>query len=139
MSSLKIRVREAEFNYSERLLLLQAMIVRRVPSHRQSQRIQPQLLMESLQADLELVREQTPELYFQDFINNLSDEVDICVDEGLIEDGWARRMGRLIRLAEYRRTKTGQQLLDTMEPRLAEALDSMPMSDVGILDFLSLI
>jgi hypothetical protein len=128
------------FNYAERLLLLQAMIVRRVPSHRQSSRIQPALLMEALEADLELVRQRTPDLYLNDnFTIGMQGEVTVCVVEEWIEGGWAKRMGKMISLPEYRRTEKGQRMLDSLEPRLAEALEDMSMSDVGVLDFLGLL
>ena len=127
-------------NYAERLLLLQALIVRRVPA---ASRITPILLMEALQADNALVKEETPHLYFNDHLKNLSQEVAACVDAGLIEDGTPKKVKNRWTTApvckSYRRTPLGDQYLTSMESRLEELLDSMPMSDVGILDFLSLL
>lgn len=124
------------FNYAERFLLMQALIVRRVPA---TARITPQLLLEALQADSELVKEKCPDLYYDHFETNLSQEVDICVEEGLIEEGLGRTVKSHRHAVSLKRTPTGQQFLDSMEPRLEDALDSMPMSDVGVLDFLSLL
>lgn len=94
--------------------------------------------MEALEADQKLVQQRTPDLYFTDaFTMHMSQEIEMCVDEEWIEDGWANRIGR--RLPEYRRTEKGQRMLDSLEPILAEALDDMPMSSIGVLDFLSLL
>jgi len=127
-------------NYAERFLLLKALIVRRVPTN---SRIPSLLLMEALQADNELVKEQAPHLYFNDYLRNISQEVGICVEEGLIEDGALVRKGRIVPIAvtpkTYKRTRLGETFLKCLEPSLEGALDEMPMSDVGILDFLSLI
>jgi len=130
-------------NYAERLLLLQALIVRRVPFNT---RITSLLLMEALQADDALVKEQTPLLHFKDSYKNISQEVAACVDAGLIDDGQvsvvsSRRHARQVKpkAKTYRRTRLGDQYLNSLEPGLRANLDSMPMSDVGILDFLSLI
>ena len=122
-------------NYAERFLLLQALIVRRVPAN---SRIASQLLMEALQADNELVMKERPELYYHGMMN-ISQEVDICIEEELIEDGLGRKIGRVAHAITLRRTKRGQMFLDSLGESLSEALDSMPMSDVGVLDFLSLL
>ena len=127
-------------NYAERFMLMQALIVRRVPG---DARITPILLMEALQADYALVEKKTPQFYFSDYRKNISQEVAACVDAGLIEDGTPRKVKNRWTIApvckSYRRTSLGDLLLSSLEPRFQEALDSMPMSDVGILDFLSLI
>jgi len=125
-------------NYAERLLLLQALIVRRVPA---GARVSSILLMEALQADNELVKEDCPLLYFD--CGAISKEVAACVDAGLIDDGLPRkvknRWTQAVVVKTYRRTPLGDQFVNTLEPGLQRDLDSMPMSDVGILDFLSLI
>jgi hypothetical protein len=123
-------------NYAERFLLMQALIVRRVPL---TSRITPTLLIEALQADNELVRERCPDLYYDGGLMDLKKEVDICVEEELIEDGNGRKIGRHSQAVTLRRTERGERMLSSLEPRLEEALDSMPMSDVGVLDFLSLL
>jgi len=129
-------------NYAERLLLLQALIVRRVPLN---SRISSILLMEALQADNALVQAEQPDLYYQHFNTNLAQEVDICIDVGYIEDGVSPRKTRFGKNRStpkpptYRRTEEGNRLLNSFERRLEDALDSMPMSDVGLLDFLSLL
>jgi len=128
-------------NYAERLLLLQAMIVRRVPS---TSRIAPVLLLEALQGDIELVREKRPDLYFQHFSNNLSQEVQACVEVGYLEDGSELRPGRWSKNlrpgpVSYKRTEEGDRLLSSLEVRLEGSLDEMPMSDVGVLDFLGML
>ena len=122
-------------NYAERFLLLQALIIRRVP---ENSRIAPQLLMEALVADNEVVLTGRPGLYFNG-MKNISQEVDICLEEELIEDGLGRKIGRNAQAITLRRTKKGQMFLDSLGKDLADALDSMPMSDVGVLDFLSLL
>jgi len=124
-------------NYAERFLLLQAMIVRRVPHN---STIGLTLLLEALQADYELVKDRCPELYFNDnALLNLRREVDICLEEALIEDSLRRKIGRADQAVALRRTDHGDRLLSSLEPWLEDALDSMPMSDVGVLDFLSLL
>jgi hypothetical protein len=128
-------------NYAERLLLLQALIIRRVPS---TSRITPVLLLEALQGDIELVREKRPDLYFQHFSKNLSQEVQACVEVGYLEDGSERRPGRWSKNfrpgpVSYKRTEEGDRLLNSLGVRLGNSLDEMPMSDVGLLDFLSLL
>lgn len=129
-------------NYAERFLLLQALIIRRVPTN---SRIPSLILMEALQADHKLVKEKAPHLYFNDHLKNISQEVAICVETNLIEDGQvpAVRSRRFARQAPksktYRRTRLGDQFLNSLEPRLEEALDEMPMSNVAVLDFLSLL
>lgn len=125
-----------DYSVGERLLLLKAMIVRRVPKTR---RIESQLLFEALQADHELVRVQTPHLYFTNWRNYLGAEVDECVGQELLDDGINKATGRGPTTHGYTRTKLGDLYLRTLEPRLEEALDSMPMSDVGVLDFLGLL
>lgn len=128
--------------YAERFLLLKALIVRRVPTN---SRISSLLLMRALQADHELVKEKTPHLYFSDYLKNISQEVAACVEETLIEDGRvpavkSRRFTRQDPKSKtYRRTRLGDQFLNSLEPRFQDDLDSMPMSDTGILDFLSLL
>lgn len=126
------------YRFGDRLILLKAMIVRRIPKNR---RIESTLLMEALQADHELVREQTPHLYFSDWGSWLGQEVDDCLEQELIDDGVkvikGRRHGPAV--AGYQRTDLGNLFLRTLEPKLAEALEDMPMSDVGVLDFLSLL
>jgi len=130
-------------NYAERLLLLQALIVRRVPT---ASRIKSVFLMEALQADEALVKKQTPLLHFKDRYENISQEVTACVGAGLIDDGSIkvtkrRRVTGNCRPIPitYKRTALGDQFLNTLEPGIQADLDSMPMSDVGILDFLSLL
>ena len=125
-----------ELSYAERFILMQALIVRRVPAHT---RITPQLLLEALQADNELVMVKTPKLYFNDGLYNISQEVDICVEEGLIEDGNSRQISRAKFAVSLRRTPLGDMFLNSLGDTLKDALDDMPMSDVGILDFLSLL
>ncbi len=127
----------SDYSEIERMLLLKAMIVRRVPLKR---RIESMLLMEALQADHELVRERTPNLYFSNWANWLGAEVDECLVQELIDDGVKLVKGvKKGPVAHgYIRTPTGDLYLRTLEPRLAEALEEMPMSDVGVLDFLSL-
>lgn len=124
-------------NYAERFLLLQAMIVRRVPLN---STIGLTLLLEALQEDYKLVKDRCPELYFNDdVLTNLRREVDICLEEDLIGDSLSRKIGRADQAVALRRTSQGDRLLSSLEPWLEEALDSMPMSDVGVLDFLSLL
>jgi hypothetical protein len=123
-------------NYAERFMSMQALIVRRVPAN---SRITPKLLVEALQADNELVREKRPDLYYDDGLMDIAGEVNICVEQGLIEDGNGRKIGRYNQAITLRRTELGEMFLNSLEPRFAEALDDMPMSDVGVLDFLSLI
>lgn len=127
-----------EYSVGERLILLKAMIVRRVPKNT---RIEAQLLMEALQADHELVREETPNLYFSHWDEYLGREVDDCLAQELIDDGVTIVKGkrRGPQKHGYTRTSLGDLFLRTLEPRLAEALEEMPMSDVGVLDFLSLL
>jgi len=122
-------------NYAERFLLLQAMIVRRVPFN---STIGFTLLLEALEEDYKLVKDRCPEFYFNDnAMRNLRQEVDICVKEDLIGDSLRRKIGRADQAVALRRTEHGDRLLSSLEPWLEEALDSMPMSDVGVLDFLS--
>jgi hypothetical protein len=123
-------------NYAERFILMQALIVRRVPSHT---RITPELLLKALRADNELVRQRTPDLYFQDDIGDIQREVDICLEEGLIEDSLGRKIDRTKFAVSLRRTPLGECFLGSLGSDLEEALDSMPMSDIGVLDFLSLL
>jgi hypothetical protein len=119
------------------MLLLKAMIVRRVPK---TSRIESQLLMEALQADHERVRVETPHLYFSHWDEYLAREVDYCRDQELIDDGVRTVKGkrRGPNTHGYTRTSLGDIFLRTLEPKLAQALEDMPMSDVGVLDFLSL-
>lgn len=127
-----------EYSFGERMILLKAMIVRRIPRHK---RIESQLLMGALQADHELVREETPNLYFSTWYSYIGQEVDDCLEQELVDDGV-----KIIKGSRhgppthgYTRTDLGDLFLRTLEPRLAEALEEMPMSDVGVLDFLSLL
>lgn len=113
-------------NEAERFLLFQATIVRRVPRNRW---IPSQTLMEALQADDALVAEQCPEYWYQYFQLNLSQELAVCIEEGLVESS----------SRGFKRTADGERLLTSLEPHLAEVLDAMPMSKVGVLDFLSLL
>lgn len=116
----------------ERFILLQAMIVRRVPS---TSKVTHQLLMEALQADNELVLETRPDLHYKYSNMNISQEVDVLIEMELIEAIQIRPSKPVV----LRRTSQGDVLLKCLEPRLTEALDDMPMSDVGMLDFLSLL
>lgn len=126
-----------EYSVGERLLLLMAMIVRRVPEKR---RIESQLLLEALQADHELVRKNTPHLYFTNWHDYLGQEVEQCLQMELIDDGVKIVKGKRIGPPThgYIRTEGGSLFLKTLEPRLAGPLEDMPMSSVGVLDFLSL-
>jgi hypothetical protein len=127
-------------NLVDRLLLMQAMIVRRVPM---ATRITSIMLMERLQEDHQLVAEKAPHYYFSDDKYSLSGEVQSCVDIGLIEDGTTSAVKNRWTMAPtprtYKRTAMGDQFLRTLEDRFQQALDDMPMSDKGLLDFLSLI
>ncbi len=125
-----------ELSVCERHLLMKAMIVRRVPN---VVWIKSQLLMEALQADYELVRSKTPEYYYAEWNWWISREVDECIEQELISDGINKKTGKGPTNHGFTRTSLGNTYLRTLEPRLAEALDFMPMSDVGVLDFLSLI
>lgn len=128
----------SDYTIGERLILLKAMIVRRVPRQK---RIESQLLMEALQADHDLVRQDTPHLYFSHWDEYLGREVEDCCEQELIDDGVRVVKGkrRSPPTHGYTRTDLGDLFLRTLEPRLAEALEEMPMSDVGVLDFLSLL
>lgn len=70
---------------------------------------------------------------------DIDDEVDICVEEGLIEDGLGRKIGRFNQAVTLRRTPKGNVFIKSLGATLTAALDEMPMSDVGVLDFLSLL
>ena len=126
------------YSEGERLLLLQAMVVRRVP---EKSRVESSLLMEALQADHELVRQNTPHLYFNDWHTFVGMEVDNCVEQELLDDGIriVKGVRRGPAISSYTRTDLGNLFLKTLEPRLADALEEMPMSDVGMLDFLGLL
>lgn len=123
-------------NYAERFLLMQALIVRRVP---QNSKIAPALLLEAVAADMEKVRLRRPELYFGGGTENIGREINICIEEGLIQDALGRLIGDHTQATGLRRTAMGAMLISSLEPRLEDDLDSMPMSDVGVLDFLSLL
>ena len=125
------------YSLGERLLLLKCMVVRRVPSAR---RIESQLLMEALQADHELVRNKSPHLYFNAWDSYIGQEVEDCVELELLDNGVKLVRGKpvLPTTSGYTRTKLGCIFLETLEPRLLDALDQMPMSNIGVLDFLGL-
>lgn len=116
-----------QINFAERLILLQALIIRRVPKNA---RIERQLLLEALQADDKLVQERKPDLYFHHTQLSLGQEVNTCIDLEYIEAG-AKGCTSL------RRTRLGDQFLSILEEHLEDHLDNMPMSEVGVLDFLS--
>ncbi|MGE3483717.1 MAG: hypothetical protein AB7L09_03175 [Nitrospira sp.] len=124
------------YTYADRMLLLKAMIVRRVPRER---RIASAMLMTALQADQELVRERTPQYYFSDWRSWTSSEVNSVLEQELIDDGINKKTGHGPPVLGYIRTRLGDIFLLSLEPRLAMALDEMPMSDVAVLDFLSLL
>lgn len=122
--------------YSERLLLLKALIVQRTPD---SRRITHQLLLEALQADLNKIRIDRPDLYYNHDSATIETEIEICVEEGLIE-GEASRDNRIMFTRKtLRRTSLGNLFLKTLENKLAQALEEVPMSNTHILDFLGLV
>ena len=125
----------SELTVVERHLLMKAMILRRVPSNR---RIDSLLLMSALGADYELVRKETPQYYYADWNWWIAQEVEACVEQELVFDGVNKQTGKGPPTHGYTRTNLGDIYLRTLEPRLADALEAMPMSDVGVLDFLSL-
>lgn len=124
-----------ELTVNERYLLMKAMIVRRVPANR---RINSVLLMEALEADYELVRIDTPHYYYAGWNSWIAQEVSVCEDQELIFDGINKSTGKGPPMHGYTRTNLGEIYLKTLEFPLSEALEDMPMSDVGVLDFLSL-
>lgn len=128
----------SDYSIGERRILLKAMIVRRVPKNT---RIESLLLMEALQADHEKVQQETPHLYFANWHSFLAQEVDDCLLQELIDDGVRIVRGQRHGPAKhgYIRTDLGDLFLKTLGDRLSDALDDMPMSDVGVLDFLSLL
>jgi hypothetical protein len=115
--------------FSERFLLRKALILRRISSVRS---LPIDVLLRSLVADEELVRTKTPQFYFQDDWLDFRVEIDECVDDGLIE--WTIPAGSGTTL---KRTRLGDQFLKTLEPRLQDGMDDMPMSGDGVLDFLA--
>jgi hypothetical protein len=109
--------------------MLKACIVRRTP---RSSWISSEALLKALQEDNDLVRTKTPQYYFSDALMNLSQELDLVVEEELI-----LRSGKGGR--QYQRTKLGDIFLKAMEPKLASVLDEMPMTGEDLLDFLSML
>ena len=111
----------------ERLLLRKALILRRVFDNKT---VPMDMLLKSLEEDENLVREQTPQLYYQDAWNDLRYDIDDCVDDGLLE--WTIPIGSGKTL---KRTRLGNQFMKTLEPRLRDGVDEMPMSGDDLLDY----
>lgn len=88
--------------------------------------------MKALQEDYDLIRQKTPSYYFNDSRMNLSQELDAVVEEELITCTGKSGL-------KFQRTKLGDIFLQSLEPRLADILDEMPMSGEDILEFLSLL
>ena len=113
----------------ERILLRKALVLRRVFDGKS---VPIDQLLKFLEEDEELVREKAPQFYYADANFDLRAEIDDCVDDGLIE--WTIPIGSGQTL---RRTKLGNQFMQTLEPRLQNGVDDMPMSGDAILDFLA--
>lgn len=119
-------------NLSERLLLLWACIVRRVPS---TAWITSDLLLQMIERDQSLVQAKAPQYYYcYDQMIGYEYEIAAVVENGLIEESANRSS-----TPKYRRTPLGDVFLKSIEPRLSDALDQMPMTDEGLLDFLGLL
>lgn len=116
--------------FGERFLLLKACIVRRTPRNAW---IESPALLKAIQEDHELVRTKTPHYYFQDSLLNLGQELDITVEDGLVAESGKKGPKK------YQRTSLGDTFLKSLEPRLTDVLDEMPMTGEGLLDFLSLL
>lgn len=113
----------------ERFLLRKALILRRVSSVKS---VPIDQLMKFLGEDEALVRDKAPDCYFQDDWSDLRIDIDECVSDGLLE--WVIPSGSASTL---KRTRLGDQFLKTLEPRLQNGMDDMPMSGDGLLDFLA--
>lgn len=113
----------------ERLIMLKACIVRRTPP---ANWISREALLKAVQEDREMVRTRTPQFYYSDGWMNIGDELDLAVEEELVS---VSGKGEL----KYRRAQLGDILLRSLEPKLAAALDEMPMTGDDLLEFLSLI
>lgn len=116
----------------ERFLLLKACIVRRTPKNSW---ITNDLLMKALSEDQELTRTKTPDYYYNDALNNVGEELALAIEDGLIEMSSVKKNAPI----SYRRTPLGDVFLKSLEPRLADVLDQMPMSGEDLLDFLGLL
>lgn len=123
------------FRLSERLLLLKACIIRRVPP---TSWISSHALLKSVREDYELMRTKTPDYYFNDGLTAISQELDGVVLEDMVERA-IHKENPTRSYYRYRRTRLGDIFLKCLEPKLASALDEIPMSGEDLLDFMSLI
>jgi hypothetical protein len=114
---------------AERFLLHKALILRRIFDKKT---VPMDTLLKSLEDDEALVREKAPHLYYADFWTDFRFDIDECVGDGLIE--WATPISAGNTL---RRTRLGNQFMRTLEPRLKDNIDDMPMSGDGLLDYLA--
>lgn len=113
---------------AERMLLKKAMILRRVSPVAS---MPLSMLVSGLEEDQELIRTKAPHLYFTDTWDDMVLWINSCVEEGLLRSTIGPGGQHFVS------TRLGETFVKTLEPRLAEALDEMPMSHKGLLDLLA--